>query len=590
MTNFFNYFKSFRCYSLLSIAIFLGFTSNLAYGSDDLYHQQLAEVIDFCQNNDQATDLCYLLAEDFSAYQDLNEPLQLDDNQLHYVQSAAVLSIPVFLRYLPALANLAKNNMIIASTIALLAGAMVFKKYNDSFLESLIINVSNASDFDQTSEQSSKEFSELPTTTNNNNLQKGPDHENNNLAPVLPSQEEQTEKQLIKENDRIFFDNTPKSYVNFNVLIEGKFIGRCSGVHIGDGVILTAKHCIGQILIIGQRKDHVKIAKLIYHALDPETQQSSVEVVDADKDDFVYHQEVHPSIDIGLIFTDLKKPIAGSAEIVGQSELNTNYNSLDDFAKAYPKAKTYLTGGVAINSSLDVSEYINNRVVRSQPVDLQKHQGVSSSLISFIYNYVIKHINQSNDSQVLADDSLSDSLSDNQKIEVVFEVLCQQMIEIGYFNDHQVGDYCKNKDWMGLLNTFNHGPQITADVLKDRYSLLFILFTFIYSKITASIPEGFTPYSKFHMGDSGGPIYIEQDEKEVVAGVISHFDFEKVPQYQGDRLEKIKQIMFISKLVLKNTISKIKSNTLCSDHVCAYYLHRQIPWIVETKSQVILNK
>ena len=467
---------------LLFVVIFLGFTSNLAYGSDDLHHQQLAEVIDFCQNHDQATDWCYLLAEDFSAYQDLNEPLQLDDNQLHYAQSAAVLSIPVFLRYLSALANLAKNNMIIASTIALLAGAMVFKKYYDSFLDSLIIN---APDFDGTSEQSRKNFLNSELAQNINNLQKGPDHENNNLVPVLPSQKEQTEKLLIKENDYIFFSDTPKSYVNFNLEIEDLFVtrsGRCSGVHIGDGVILTAGHCLGT-------KDYkYKITKIIYHAFDPQTNQSSEKVVEADKNDFVYYQEIHPSLDIGLLFTNLKKPIAGSAEIVGQGESSFKYDSLDDFFKDHPTAKTYLTGAVEIDSSLDVSKFVNNKIVQSQPVNLQKYH---------------------------------------------------------------------------------------------RF--------FINSEFTASIPAGFSSQSKFHSGDSGSPIYLQVDGKEVLFGVLIGLVIPKVPEYRGDKLKKIKQIWFISQAMAKHAISGFQT-VACGDYACADYPSFYTSWIVKTKNQVISSE
>ena len=99
------------------------------------------------------------------------------------------------------------------------------------------------------------------------------------------------------QSDKIVFANTPKSYVNF-FTIDDIGIKRCSGVHIGDGVILTAGHCTGN------KETNYYITKLIYHVLDPETQHTSVEVVEANEDNFVYHQEIHPSID-----RDLKKSL-----------------------------------------------------------------------------------------------------------------------------------------------------------------------------------------------------------------------------------------------------------------------------------------
>ena len=66
----------------------------------------------------------------------------------------------------------------------------------------------------------------------------------NNKSLPQYSLSSQTSDDQSEDKEKIVFANTPKSYVNFN-MTHNTGIGRCSGVHIGDGVILTAGHCIG---------------------------------------------------------------------------------------------------------------------------------------------------------------------------------------------------------------------------------------------------------------------------------------------------------------------------------------------------------
>ena len=175
---------------------YFSLSNNLALGSDHSDYLQSSEVLQFCDNNDQASELCYLLAQDLLEYQNISYDLQDDphlelaDDFSDYAQAVGVVSAPVFLRYLPALAKLAKNNLIVASTVALITGAIVFKKHYDSVAETLIIN---GGDFDQQRllSLSVQGLSELKTIKRYKLLsQKGPEHEYK-LIPFLITVDEE---------------------------------------------------------------------------------------------------------------------------------------------------------------------------------------------------------------------------------------------------------------------------------------------------------------------------------------------------------------------------------------------------------------
>ena len=173
---------------------------------DDLNHHQLTEVLEFCRTNDQASDLCYLLAEDVIDYSDLGYDLQIDHSFSDYAQSVGVVSVPVFLRYLPALSKLAKNNMIVTTAMAIVAAAIIFKKYYDSFSQALLSQtlMIKAEGVDGSSTllgleevKSSKSFKYYS--------RKGPEHEDDILVPFLQRQahsEEQKDKKLLVEFKR----------------------------------------------------------------------------------------------------------------------------------------------------------------------------------------------------------------------------------------------------------------------------------------------------------------------------------------------------------------------------------------------------
>ena len=165
---------------------------------DDLDYQQLTEVSEFCRTNEQASDLCYLLAEDVLDYSDLGYDLQIDHNFGDYAQSVGVVSIPVFLRYLPVLSKLAKNNMIVATAMAIVGGSIIFKKYYDSFSQTLMMKAQGVdgslTTFRLEQVKSSKSFKYYS--------QKGPEHEDNKLVPFFQKQahsEEQKDKKPLAE-------------------------------------------------------------------------------------------------------------------------------------------------------------------------------------------------------------------------------------------------------------------------------------------------------------------------------------------------------------------------------------------------------
>ena len=214
---------------LFILILFINFTTNLSYASDSLDHQRINEVSEFCDNNEQASELCDLLAQDVLDYQSLDYDLQLNNKFSDYAQSTAVVSVPVFLRYLPALARLAKNNMIVASSIALVSGAIVFKKYLDSLTTSTLMIQKEGSSgssplASQTIEKlnSSKRFQYYS--------QKGPEHENDILIPYLQQQEQdedRIESNQVKEfqeyirSAKQWYKDNPISdqYSNFKEII-----------------------------------------------------------------------------------------------------------------------------------------------------------------------------------------------------------------------------------------------------------------------------------------------------------------------------------------------------------------------------------
>ena len=423
------------------------------------------------------------------------------------------------------------------------------------------------------------------------------------------------------QSDKIVFADTPKSYVNFNVYIEGLGEGRCSGVHIGDGVILSAGHCIGN------KQTNYDITKLIYHVLDPETQHTSVEVVEANEDNFVYHQEIHPSIDlgtlfqidnksgfeknmdlvfgsstntmhisnlidIGLIFTDLKKPFAGSAEIVGQGESNTNYNSLDYFSKIHSQARVYLSSQTVIDSSIDVGKFDNNRVIRFEHIDLHKNKGITSGLVSFLYdNFLYDNWNileEVNNSNALNHNNLSDDLTDSEKIAAMFEFICSVIEEVDSVDSSF--DFCKHKQWSLAHRIISDDIMKVASSDNDnidnewaQVSLMVLAFlSKMYSQLYLSMPESTSPkISKFCIGDSGTPIYLEQGGKEVVAGVLSFSEPPKIPAYPGDRFKDIKQTFHLVSMIVNRLVNK--ASRQCSVLAIGDYLYPYLPWIVLTK-------
>ena len=129
------------------VLLSINFTNykNLVHAFESFDYQKFTktQLAEFCQHNDQASDLCYLLAQDVLDYQklgyNLQKDLQVSDNFTDYAHTAGVISLPIFLRYLPALSKLAKKNMIVASAVAIVGGAIAFKKYYDSFTHTLMI-------------------------------------------------------------------------------------------------------------------------------------------------------------------------------------------------------------------------------------------------------------------------------------------------------------------------------------------------------------------------------------------------------------------------------------------------------------------
>ena len=170
-------------YNKLHTDNFNGYLSPISEKSD---HQQLAVAFQLCFENDQASDLCYLLAEDIQDYQNLGHEIELNNYFTDYAQTVGVVSLPVFLRYLPALSRVAKNNMILTSVVALVGGAIVFKKYYDAFSDSLIMKVGG---FDRSLPTVSKSIEQLKSSkVYNFYSQKGP--ENNHTLLYLGHQKD----------------------------------------------------------------------------------------------------------------------------------------------------------------------------------------------------------------------------------------------------------------------------------------------------------------------------------------------------------------------------------------------------------------
>ena len=193
-------------YIYISITLFLNFTTGLVYASDHLDHldhQELTEVFEFCHTN-QASDLCNLLGQEVLDYQ--NQPTYKDydlsfnesiSNYEHFAHAAFAVSVPAFLKYLPALANLAKNNMIFASAALLVAGAVGFKTYYDSLYDNLILTDKSVkiNSFDESriiELQSSKRYQYYS--------KKGPEHEENTLIPFVRKQNRKKHEGEMRDN------------------------------------------------------------------------------------------------------------------------------------------------------------------------------------------------------------------------------------------------------------------------------------------------------------------------------------------------------------------------------------------------------
>ena len=207
-------------YLFFSIAIlFFSFADNLIYGSEYLDHYELSHASEFCHNNDQASDLCYLLAQDLLDYQNIYE-LPLNDHlseyaHIDFAQAVGVVSIPIFLRYLPILSKLAKNNMIFASTAILVTAAIAFKNYYDTVSDSAMIKIVEGSG---SSPSPSKTILELQSSNRYKYYsQKGPEHENEVLIPFFQNQQQQgmeIESHQIKEFQD--FIQTAKKRYSYN--------------------------------------------------------------------------------------------------------------------------------------------------------------------------------------------------------------------------------------------------------------------------------------------------------------------------------------------------------------------------------------
>ena len=225
------FMKSFR--QLLMVMIFVNFTSFIAYGSEYFDNQELSKALEFCHSNDQASDLCYLLAQDVLDYHNYHD-ISLDDylseyDQINYAQGVAVVSIPIFLRYFPLLSRLAKNNMIITSVISLVTAAIIFKDYYDTFSDSLIMKITENSS--GTSPDTFKEIQKLKTSKKYQYYsQKGPEHENTKLLPLLRKKKKQQDidnidivkitaeyKKFIKSASKWIKNNHLNKKLNFTV-------------------------------------------------------------------------------------------------------------------------------------------------------------------------------------------------------------------------------------------------------------------------------------------------------------------------------------------------------------------------------------
>ena len=290
-----------------------------------------------------------------------------------------------------------------------------------------------------------------------------------------------------------------------------------------------------------------------------------------------------------MVPSDLKKPIAGSAEIIGQTINSTKFNDLDYLSKVYPQGKTYLTGGEIVQSSLDVSHFNNNRIVRFQPVEIQKHDGLFSGLVDFFYN--ISRYLQPSDAKAIIDEDSSETLSIKQKIEAMFEMICQESI----INDKlEIINLCKDKNWSSLL-TYNHhiiNTLIDDHEDSDDYDLKFrlALLSKMYTLLTLSIPENSSNTSRLCVGDSGTPIYLEQEEKELIAGVLSTGQPPKTPEFQDDIFKRIKQALFYGNQLAKSLLYLVSPRVVCINHSNADYLYPHLPWIIETKARIFQNK
>ena len=126
-----------------------------------------------------------------------NESISNYEHFAHAAFAVSVPAVPAFLKYLPALANLAKNNMIFASAALLIAGAVGFKTYYDSLYDNLILTDKSVkiNSFDKSriiELQSSKRYQYY--------FKKGPKHEENTLIPFVRKQNQEKHKGKMRDN------------------------------------------------------------------------------------------------------------------------------------------------------------------------------------------------------------------------------------------------------------------------------------------------------------------------------------------------------------------------------------------------------
>ena len=280
---------------------------------------------------------------------------------------------------------------------------------------------------------------------------------------------------------------------------------------------------------------------------------------------------------------------------------------MDDFAKVHSQAKVYLTSRESKASSIidiDVGKFDNNRVVRLEHVDLQKNKGLSSGLMSYLYDVTVKLILEKDDPKALASMNFSDDLSVTQKINALFELLCSESDseedDLGAYQAPLM-DFCAQKQWSNFKLTIDDNLMNAiddSDVDSEWPKNLVVALAFLskmYSQLNVSMPENSSSQtsqtSKFCQDDSGTPVYLEQDGKDLLAGVLSRIEPAKIPEYQDDRFKTMKQISYVVSGVTKNLLSRMnKSYRNCDYYANADYLYPEIPWILKTKADVVLSK